>query len=120
MLTDDIILTHLQASGKQFRPKKKASSQPANIDYSTLQRGHQYFMEGYIPGKYVMFCLKDEVVWTKARYYHSQKKPATMHDVKVAITTQHPCHVTRAFCTCVAGKVGMCSHVIGLLKQIFH
>ena len=120
MLADDIILTHLQASGKQFRLKKKAGSQPANIDYSTLQRGYQYFKGGYIPGKYVMFCLKDEVVWIKARCYHSQKKHATMHDVKVAITTQHLCHVIRAFCTCVAGKAGMCSHVIGLLKQIIH
>ena len=49
----------------------------------------------------------------------SQTKHAAIHDVKVAITSQHPCHVIRAFCSCVAGEVGMCSHVIiGLLKQI--
>lgn len=120
MLTDDIILSHLQASGKQFRPKRSTSSLPANIDYSTLQRGHQYFMEGYIPGKHVMFCVKDEILWIKAQCYHSQKKHAAMHNIRVAITTQYPCHVTRAFCTCVAGKAGMCSHVVGLLKQILH
>jgi len=77
-------------------------------------------MEGYIPGKYVMFSLRDEVVWIKARCYHSQKKHATMHDVKVSITTQPPCYVTQAFCSCVAGKSGMCSHVTGLLRQIVH
>ena len=64
-----------------------------------------------------MFCLKDEVVWIKARCYHSQKKQAAMHDAKVAIATQNPYHVTRAFCSCVAG---ICSHVVGLLKQIIH
>ena len=74
-------------------------------------------MESYIPGKHVMFCLKDEVVWIKARCYHSQKKQAAMHDAKVAIATQNPYHVTRAFCSCVAG---ICSHVVGLLKQIIH
>jgi len=40
-----------------------------------------------------------------------------MHDAKVAIATQNPYHVTRAFCSCVAG---ICSHVVGLLKQIIH
>ena len=57
ILTDEIIFSHLQAYGKQFRPKKNANRQPANINSSTLQRGHQYFMRGYIPGKHVMFCL---------------------------------------------------------------
>ena len=120
LLTDDIILTHLQASGEQFKPKKKTSSQSTNIDYSTLQRGYQYFMEGYIPGRYVMFCLKDGVAWIKARCYHSQKKHDAMHEVRVAITSEYPCCVTNAVCSCVAGKAGVCSHVIGLLKQIIH
>ena len=77
-------------------------------------------MEGYIPGKHVMFCSKDGVIWIKARCYHSQKKHDTMHEVKVAIANEYPHHVTRATCSCVAGKAGMCSHVIGLLKQIIH
>jgi len=119
ILTDDIILTHLQTSGKQLKPKKQKSV-PTNIDYSTLQRGHQYFMEGYIPGKHVMFCSKDGVIWIKAHCYRSQKKHDTMHEVKVAIANEYPHHVTRATCSCVAGKAGMCSHVIGLLKQIIH
>jgi len=32
----------------EFKPKKKTSSESSNIDYSTQQRNHQYFMEGYI------------------------------------------------------------------------
>ena len=119
ILTDDIILTHLQNSGKQLKSKKEKSV-PTNIDYSTLQRGHQYFMEGYIPGKHVMFCLQDSVIWIKARCYRSQKKHDTMHEVKAAIANEYPHHVVRAVCTCVAGKAGICSHVIGLLKQIIH
>jgi len=55
----------LQTSGKQLKPKKQKSV-PTNIDCSTLQRGHQYFMEGYIPGKHAMFYLKDGVIWMKA------------------------------------------------------
>ena len=65
-------LTHLQASGKQLKPRNQKGV-PTNIDYS-LQRGHQYFMEGYIPGKYVMFCLKNDVIWVKAHCYRSQNK----------------------------------------------
>ena len=120
ILTDHIILTHLQTSGKQLKPKKQKDTVSTNIDYSTLQRGHQYSMEGYIPGNNVMFCLKDGVIWIKARCYRSQKKHETMHEVKVAIANEYPHHVTRAVCSCVAGKAGMCSHVIGLLKQIIH
>ena len=77
-------------------------------------------MEGYIPGKHVMFCVKDGVIWIKARCYHSQKKHDTMHEIIVAIANEYPNHVTKAACSCVAGKTGMCSHVIGVLKQIIH
>jgi len=77
-------------------------------------------MEGYIPGKNVMFCLKNDAVWIKARCYRSQKKNDKMHEVRLAISSNYPHHVTRAACSCVAGKAGMCSHVIGLLKQIIH
>ena len=45
MLTDDIILTHLQISGKQLKPQKQKSA-PANIDYTTLQRGHASVLHG--------------------------------------------------------------------------
>ena len=115
ILTDDIILTHLQNSGKQLKSKKQKSV-PTNIDYSTLQRGHQYFVEGYIPGKHVMFCLQDSVIWIKAGCYHcSQKK----HQ-KAAFANEYPNHVVRAVCPCVAEKAQICSHVIGLLKQIIH
>ena len=99
---------------------KKQKSVPTNIDYSTLQRAHQYFMEGYIPEKHVMFCLKDNVIWIKANCYHSLKNYDAIHEVKVAIANEYPHHVTQATCSCVAGKAGMCSHVIDLLKQIIH
>ena len=39
ILTDHIILAHLQTSGKQLKPKKHKDV-PTNIDYFTLQRGH--------------------------------------------------------------------------------
>ena len=43
-----------------------------------------------------------------------------MLEIKVAIANEYPNHVTGTVCSCVAGKAGMCSHVIGLLKQIIH
>jgi len=48
-------------------------------------------MEGYIPGRYVMFCLKEGVTWIKARCYHSQRKYDVMYEVKVAITSEYSC-----------------------------
>ena len=119
LITENIILMHLQALGKQLKAAKKKDV-PTNIDYSTLQRGHQYFKGGYIPGKYLMFCTINNSIFIKARCYRSQKKHDTMHEVKVAISSVYSHSVTRAVCSCVAGKGGMCSHAIGLLKQIIH
>ena len=56
-------MAHLQSSGKRLKKNKDYD----NVDYSTLQRGHQYFMESYIPGKYVQFCCKDDLVWIQVR-----------------------------------------------------
>ena len=67
-----------------------------------------------------MFCVQDGVIWIKARCYHSQKKHDTMHEIRVAIANEYPNHVTKATCSCVAEKTGMCSHVIGVPKQIIH
>ena len=58
LLTEELILTHLQTSSKRLKKNKNY----CNIDYSTLQRGHQYFMELYIPGKHVYFCHEDDLV----------------------------------------------------------
>ena len=116
LLTEELIMTHLQSSGKRLKKNKNY----CNVDYSTLQRGHQYFMESYIPGRYVQFCCKENVVWIKARCYRSQKKNDAMHELKLAISSTIPYHVTRAFCSCVAGSSGICSHTVGLLKQLIH
>ena len=117
LLTEEIIMTHLKSSGKRL----KTSSNYCNVDYSTLQRGHQYFMESYIPGKHVRFCCKDDIVWVQARCYRSQKKKNdTMHQLKVAISCNAPYHVVRAYCSCVPGCSGMYSHIVGLLKQLIH
>jgi len=75
-------------------------------------------MEGYIPGKHVMFCLKNDVVWIKARCYCSQKKNDKIHEVQLAISSNYPHHVAMAACSYVAGKAEMCSHVIGLYSSI--
>ena len=130
ILTDDIITTHLKSSGKQLHPKKRrklsevddnsTAGSYSNVDYSTLQRGHQYFMESYIPGRYVRFCCKEGQIWVRARCYRSQKKNDSMHYVNVALACESPHFVTRALCSCIAGKSRMCSHVVGVLKQLIH
>jgi len=116
VLTEEVIMNHLQSSGKRL----KKNTNYSNVDYSTLQRGHQYFMESYIPGRYVRFCAKDSLVWVQARCYRSQKKNDTMHELKLVISTCPPYHVAKASCSCTAGTSGMCSHIVGLLKQLIH
>ena len=115
-LTEELIMAHLQSSGKRLKKNKDYN----DVDYSTLQRGYQYFMESYIPGKYVRFCCKDDLVWVQAHCYRSQKKNDPMHQLKLAISCNAPYHVVKAYCSCVAGCSGMCSHVVGLLKQLIH
>jgi len=53
VLTEDLIISHLELSGKQLKKSKGY----CNVDYSTLQQGHQYFRESYIPGRQVRFCV---------------------------------------------------------------
>ena len=43
-----------------------------------------------------------------------------MHQVNVALDCDPPHYVTRALCSCIAGKSGKCSHVVGLIKQLIH
>ena len=126
LLTEDIVTVHLKLSGKLVHANKRrkvshdGSSSYYNIDYSTLQREHQYFMESYIPGRFIHFCCKHGQVWIQARCYRSQKKNDPMHQLKIALAKDSPHYVTKAYCSCIAGKSGMCSHVVGLLKQLIH
>ena len=64
ILTDDIVTANLKSSGKQLQPRKFFNlndglssdvASYANVNYLTLQHEHQYFMESYIPGRYVRF-----------------------------------------------------------------
>ena len=93
VLTEEIVVTHLQSSGKHLKKSESFS----NVDYSTLQRGHQYFMEFYIPGRHIQFCCKDNLVWIQACCYRSQKKNDSMHELKVVILSHVPHHVVKAF-----------------------
>ena len=43
-----------------------------------------------------------------------------MHQLKLAVSCSAPYHVVRANCSCVAGCSGICSHIVGLLKQLIH
>ena len=103
-----------------MKARKTLQDDAINVNYSTLQRGHQYFMEGYIPGKYVMFCHRETTVCVKTRCYRSQKKNDTMHVLHVILSCDAPYHAITANCSCTAVKSGMCSHVVGLLKQLIH
>ena len=49
-----------------------------------------------------------------------KKKNDAMHQLKLAISSNAPYHVVKAYCSCVASCSGMCSHVVGLLKQLIH
>ena len=40
--------------------------------------------------------------------------------MKLTISSSTPYHVVKAYCSCVAGCSGMCSHIVGLLKQLTH
>jgi len=114
-LTKELIMMQLQSSGKRLKKNYNYHS----IDYSTVQIGHQYFMELYISGKYSCFCFKAGVVWIQAHCYWGQKKNDTMHQLKLAINCNPPYHVIKAYCSCVTG-CGMCSHIVELLKHLIH
>ena len=61
-------------------------------------------MEGYIPGRYIyMFCHRENTMCESS-----------------LLLCDSPYNVTTANCSYTTGKSGMCSHVVGLLKQLIH
>ena len=43
-----------------------------------------------------------------------------MHKLKLVISSHVPHHVAKAFHSCIAESAAMCSHIVGLLKQLMH
>ena len=68
----------------------------------------------FLEGMFIS-CCKESQIWIKVC---SQKK--NEHYVNVALAGEPPHFLTRALCSRTAGKSGMCSHVVGLLKQTIH
>ena len=66
------------------------------------------------------FVLKAAWFGCKLVTTGAKKKNDAMHELKLVISTCPPYHVAKAFCSCTAGTSGMCSHIVGLLKQLIH
>ena len=67
-----------------------------------------------------MFCCIENAVYVKACCYHCQKKNDSMHTLHIMLLCDTPYHGIVASCSCTASKSGVCSHVVGLLKQLIH
>ena len=102
--------THISKSGKNIDPKKTNHSVPTCIKKATTFLNDEYLKE-------ILAASDQKFFYFKARCHHSFRKNDPPHHLKskLCLISGEVIHVS---CTCVAGNVGFCNHVLALMMKI--
>lgn len=99
---------HITKSGKIIDPQSKGHSVPTG-----LQKTKTFLVDEYL--KQIEAASDNSYFYLKSLCYHSYKKNhEAPHKLKAALDLITG-EVKEASCTCVAGKVGLCNHVLALM-----
>ena len=101
---------HISKSGKRIDPTSKAHSVPTSIRKVTT-----FLNDEYLKG--ISAASDDNYFYFRSHCYHSFRKNDAPHNLKVALRILSG-EVKHATCSCVAGKVGFCNHILALLMKI--
>ncbi|CAH3041498.1 unnamed protein product [Pocillopora meandrina] len=101
---------HISKSGKRIDPTSKAHSVPTSIRKATT-----FLDDEYLKG--ISAASDDNYFYFRSHCYHSFRKNDAPHNLKVALCILSG-EVKHATCSCVAGKVGFCNHILALLMKI--
>ena len=100
---------HIAKSGKNIDPSK-ITSVPTSVRKATTFLNDEYLKDIKATSDMNFFFLK-------AQCYHSFRKSDPPHNLKLVISLENS-EVKHASCSCVAGKVGFCNHVLALMLKI--
>ena len=101
---------HISKSGKSFDPHSKNHTVP-----TCLRRAKTFLDDEYL--KDVLATSDTKHFYFKCLCYHSYKKNDSPHKLAVALDIVSG-EVTDAKCSCVAGKIGFCNHVLALMMKL--
>lgn len=101
---------HIIKSGKIIDPQSQGHSVPTG-----LQKAKVFLVDEYL--KQIEVASDNSYFYFKSFCYHSFKKNEAPHKLRVALDLITG-EVKEASCTCVAGKVGLCNHVLALMLKL--
>jgi len=101
---------HISQSGKNIDRKSEHHSVPTSMKKAKTFLEDEYLQE-------ILATSDDEHFYFKCLCHHSFRKNDLPHQLKVALCLLTG-SVKHASCSCVAGKVGFCNHVLGLMIKL--
>ena len=101
---------HIAKSGKNIDPQSQRHSVPTG-----LRKAKTFLNDEYL--KEVRASSDDSFFFFKALCYHSFRKHEPPHKLQLALRLVTG-EVQQASCSCVAGKVGFCNHVLALMLKV--
>lgn len=102
--------THISRSGKNIDPNTTTHTVPTCIRKATTFLNDEYLKE-------ILASSNEKFFYFKALCHHSYKKNDPPHHLKIKLCLLSG-EVIHANCTCVAGKVGFCNHILALMLKI--
>jgi len=104
------VRAHISQSGKNIDPKSKNHSVPTSMRKATTFLNDEYLKD-------IKACSDSHYFYFKCQCFHSYRKNDKPHDLKFTMCLESG-QVLHAFCSCVAGRVGFCNHVLALMMKV--
>jgi hypothetical protein len=101
---------HVSQSGKNIASVSKNHSVP-----TSMRKAKTFLEDEYL--KDVLAASDNNYFYFKAFCYHSYRKNDDPHNLKLGLCLLTG-NVQHAFCSCVAGSVGFCNHILGLMMKL--
>lgn len=100
---------HIENSGKQIANKSN------NTVTTGLRKAKRFLDDEYL--EEIQCAFDQKYFYIKSKCCHSYRKNDPSHDLKVALCVISG-DVQSAYCSCVAGAVGYCNHVLALMFKL--
>jgi len=101
---------HISNSGKNISSGSSSHFVPTSVRKATT-----FLQDEYLKG--ILAASDDNCFYFMSSCHHSFRKHNPPHNLKVTLCIVSG-KVKHAYCTCVAGSVGFCSHVFALMMKI--
>ena len=101
---------HVSKSGKNIDSSTSTHSVPTSVRKATTFLKDEYLKE-------ILAASDESNFYFKSHCHHSFRKNDPPHNLKMALCIVSG-KVKHAYCTCVAGAVGFCNHVLALMMKV--